>query len=199
MAGASHITIANRTGSKAEALAAHVRNQTGVLTEPVTWSGEFRCRADTQVLVNSTSIALAPNVDDVVPIDYGTLAASTLVCDVIPNPPDTPFLKKARASGATTLDGLGMLVYQGAIAFKMWTGEDAPVDVMRGAWKRYLLGKAFFTTEAQSTQRTASGYQRRLKYAGLDLIRLRQGSVAGGEERGPRKSRSSPGVAKRSR
>lgn len=140
VAGASHITIANRTGSKAEALAAHVRNQTGVLTEPVTWSGEFAVPSDTQVLVNSTSIALAPNVDDVVPINYGTLAASTLVCDVIPNPPDTPFLKKARAAGATTLDGLGMLVYQGAIAFKMWTGEDAPVDVMRGALEEVFAG-----------------------------------------------------------
>ena len=55
------------------------------------------------------------------------------VCDVIPNPPYTPFLKEAEARGAHTLDGLGMLVYQGAIAFKMWTGVEAPVDVMRRA------------------------------------------------------------------
>jgi shikimate dehydrogenase len=56
-----------------------------------------------------------------------------LVCDVIPNPPKTAFLSAAQARGAHTLDGLGMLVGQGAIAFKMWTGVDAPVDVMRKA------------------------------------------------------------------
>jgi shikimate dehydrogenase len=60
------------------------------------------------------------------------------VCDVIPNPPNTPFLREAAARGAKTLDGLGMLVYQGAIGFKMWTGLDAPVAVMREA-----LAKAF--------------------------------------------------------
>jgi shikimate dehydrogenase len=56
-----------------------------------------------------------------------------LACDVIPNPPNTPFLKQARTAGATALDGLGMLVYQGAIAFKMWTGEEAPIQIMRQA------------------------------------------------------------------
>jgi shikimate dehydrogenase len=61
-----------------------------------------------------------------------------IVCDVIPNPPFTPFLKEAEARGAKILDGLGMLVYQGAIGFKMWTGLDAPVAVMREA-----LAKAF--------------------------------------------------------
>jgi shikimate dehydrogenase len=52
---------------------------------------------------------------------------------VIPNPPQTPFLQEAEARGATTLDGLGMLVYQGAIGFTMWTGLDAPVEVMHQA------------------------------------------------------------------
>ena len=56
-----------------------------------------------------------------------------IVCDVIPNPPQTPFLDEARARGATTLDGLGMLVYQGAIGFKMWTGLEPPVEVMHRA------------------------------------------------------------------
>ncbi len=52
---------------------------------------------------------------------------------MIPNPPNTPLLRAAAARGARTVDGLGMLVYQGAIAFTMWTGHDAPVDVMRRA------------------------------------------------------------------
>jgi shikimate dehydrogenase len=52
---------------------------------------------------------------------------------VIPNPPHTAFLRAAEGRGARTLDGLGMLVGQGAIAFKMWTGVDAPAGVMRRA------------------------------------------------------------------
>ena len=56
-----------------------------------------------------------------------------VVCDVIPNPPRTRFLVMAEERGATTLDGLGMLVYQGAIAFTMWTGREAPTDVMHRA------------------------------------------------------------------
>jgi shikimate dehydrogenase len=133
VAGASHITLVNRTPGKANALAAQVRERTGVPAESVAWQGEYVVPAGTQLLVNATSIALFPNVNDLVPVDYGMLKSGMLACDVIPNPPDTPFLKNARAAGATALDGLGMLVYQGAIAFKMWTGHDAPVDVMRAA------------------------------------------------------------------
>jgi shikimate dehydrogenase len=133
VAGAAAVTLVNRTPGKAASLAAHVHSATGVPAKAVEWDGDYAVPEDTQLLVNATSIALAPNKDDLVPVDYGTVRSSMLVCDVIPNPPDTPFLKQARAAGATTLDGLGMLVYQGAIAFKMWTGHDAPVDVMRNA------------------------------------------------------------------
>jgi shikimate dehydrogenase len=133
VAGASHITLVNRTPATAQALATQVQERTGVTTDAVAWQGEYRAPHDTQLLVNATSIALFPNVNEVVPVDYGALRAGLLVCDVIPNPPDTPFLQKARTAGAQTLDGLGMLVYQGAIAFKMWTGESAPIGVMRKA------------------------------------------------------------------
>ncbi|MCS6776579.1 MAG: shikimate dehydrogenase [Chloroherpetonaceae bacterium] len=133
VAGARQITVVNRTPASAETLATQVRERTGVETLPVAWRGAYPVPAGTQLLVNATSIALFPNVHDVVPVDYATIRPDMLVCDVIPNPPDTPFLQNARAQGARTLDGLGMLVYQGAIAFQMWTGEEAPIDVMRRA------------------------------------------------------------------
>ena len=60
-----------------------------------------------------------------------------VVCDVI-HTPMTPFLKEAQDRGAKIVDGLGMLVYQGAIGFKLWTGLDAPVAAMHQA-----LSKAF--------------------------------------------------------
>jgi shikimate dehydrogenase len=84
-------------------------------------------------LVNATSIGLYPGIEALPNLDFGTLRPGLVVCDVIPNPPRTRFLREADAHGALTLDGLGMLVYQGAIAFKLWTGEDAPVDVMKHA------------------------------------------------------------------
>jgi hypothetical protein len=53
--------------------------------------------------------------------DYDFITSSMSVCDVIPNPPNTPFLQEARKRSAKMLDGLGMLVHQGAIGFKLWT------------------------------------------------------------------------------
>ena len=67
-------------------------------------------------------------------VDMQSIGRGMVVCDVIPNPPDTRFLQEARRRGARTIDGLGMLVYQGAIAFKMWTGQDAPVEAMHRAF-----------------------------------------------------------------
>ena len=132
-AGAAAITLVNRTASRGAELAGLVRERTGVSTTFVEWRGDYAVPSDTQVVVNATSIALFPNVNDRVALDASTLHPGMLVCDVIPNPPDTPFLKEARAAGATTLDGLGMLVYQGTIGFEMWTGQPAPADVMRRA------------------------------------------------------------------
>jgi shikimate dehydrogenase len=139
-AGAAHLTLVNRTPARGEALAGHVASATGVPVSFVSWGGEFPVPGDTQLVVNATSIALAPDNEAVVPVDYATLGPGMLVCDVIPNPPDTPFLQRARAQGAATLDGLGMLVYQGAIGFKAWTGHEAPLRVMHAALAEVFSG-----------------------------------------------------------
>jgi shikimate dehydrogenase len=55
------------------------------------------------------------------------------VCDLVYNPLETVFLAQARAAGAPTIDGLGMLIHQGAFALEQWTGQEAPVDIMRQA------------------------------------------------------------------
>jgi shikimate dehydrogenase len=90
---------------------------------------------DADILVNATSIGLFPDVNTKPDIVYDSISKNMIVCDVIPNPPLTGFLQQAAARGAKTLDGLGMLVYQGAIGFKMWTGIEAPVEVMHRALK----------------------------------------------------------------
>ncbi len=133
LAEAQHITVVNRTAGRGQELAALLNDNTEAAASFTHWTSTYGIPADTDILVNATSIGLYPNVDAKPDVDYRTINDQMVVCDVIPNPPQTPFLQDARARGARSLDGLGMLVYQGAIAFKMWTGHDAPLDVMRKA------------------------------------------------------------------
>ena len=133
LAGVSHITVVNRSAAHGEALVRQLSDKTPVRAEFVPWDGDYSVAADADILVNATSIGLFPDVAAMPRVALDSIRSGLLVCDVIPNPPQTAFLKAAAVRGATTLDGLGMLVYQGAIAFKLWTGVDANVAVMRRA------------------------------------------------------------------
>jgi shikimate dehydrogenase len=133
LAGALKITIVNRSRARGEALVELLSGKTPTDSELVLWDKTYAIPHETDILVNATSIGLFPNIHDKPDIDYDTITPQMTVCDVIPNPPHTPFLNEAKARRAHTLDGLGMLVYQGAIAFKMWSGKEAPIDVMRQA------------------------------------------------------------------
>jgi shikimate dehydrogenase len=136
LGGAESITVVNRTPQRGESLTQLLADNTPVKSEFVCWDHAYSIPEGTDVVVNSTSIGLFPNVTEKPDIDYDSLTSEMVVCDVIPNPPRTPFLREAELKGATILDGLGMLVGQGAIGFKMWTGFDAPIPVMREALER---------------------------------------------------------------
>jgi shikimate dehydrogenase len=133
LAGAAEITIVNRDEARGRELVALLAAHTKTRATYQAWAGNPAIPGDIDVLVNATSIGLYPDVDALPSLDYETIKPGLVVCDVIPNPPQTRFLDMAKARGALTLDGLGMLVYQGAIAFKLWTGQDAPVEVMKSA------------------------------------------------------------------
>lgn len=133
LAGAAEITVVNRSVERGQELVTLLNEKTPATATFVQWNTPYALPPNTDVLVNATSIGLFPDVTAKPDIDYTTIVAGMTVCDVIPNPPQTPFLDEAAARGASTLDGLGMLVYQGAIGFKMWTGRDAPVEVMHRA------------------------------------------------------------------
>ena len=133
LAGAGEITIVNRTRERGEGLADHLNTETNTAAIFVHWDADFVVPQETDIVINATSIGLFPDIDARPAVNYDSLHAGMLVCDVIPNPPHTPFLKEAELHGAQTLDGLGMLVYQGAIGFTMWTGEEAPVEEMHEA------------------------------------------------------------------
>jgi shikimate dehydrogenase len=83
------------------------------------------------MVVNATSVGLFPDVDARLDLDPDTLRPPMVVADVIPNPPSTPLLRDAQRRGCTVLDGMGMLVNQGVISIRHWTGVDADPTVMR--------------------------------------------------------------------
>ena len=133
LAGALEIVIVNRSAARGQELVDLLTRHTPVQAAFRPWSENLCIPDSIDVLVNATSIGLYPDVSALPSLDYATIRPGMIVCDVIPNPPQTRFLALARERGARTLDGLGMLVYQGAIGFKLWTGQDAPVPVMKQA------------------------------------------------------------------
>lgn len=85
------------------------------------------------VIVNATPVGMAPH-EDATPLEWPDLLPPRLVaCDLVYRPRLTRFLREAEARGARTLGGLGMLVHQAAAAIELWTGQKAPVGVMRAA------------------------------------------------------------------
>ena len=131
--GAGSIAIANRTRERGEALARDIASKTSCKAAALAWNGPLALPDDIDILVNATSIGLFPDVGDRPDIDYRGIRPGLAVCDVIPNPPRSAFLAEAERRGAETLDGLGMLVNQGAIGFKLWTGLEAPREAMKTA------------------------------------------------------------------
>jgi shikimate dehydrogenase len=143
LAGLSRVAIVNRTPDRSAALAALINERTGARASFLKWEREFRIPPGTDLLINATPVGLYPAANDCLPIDFGSLEPSTLVCDVIPNPPRTLFLARAVARGCAVLDGLGMLVNQGAIGIKLWSGLEPDAQLMRQALERVFdLGRS---------------------------------------------------------
>ena len=133
LAGASKIIVVNRDESRGRILVDLINTKTETEAVFISWSSKFSIPAGTDIVINSTSIGLFPDVDAQLNIDFETLGSGIVVADVIPNPPKTHLLREAKARGCVTLDGLGMLVNQGVIGIKYWTGIDADPSVMRKA------------------------------------------------------------------
>ena len=133
LAGVRRIQIVNRDRSRGETLAALLRDRLKLDASYLPWIGDWKLPTDVDVLVQATSIGLFPALDARVPLDEATLRPGLVVADVIPNPPETRLLKEARRRGCLVLDGLGMLVNQGVIGFKAWTGIDPDPGVMKRA------------------------------------------------------------------
>ena len=133
LAGASSITIVNRSVGRGEELTSLLDDKLPVQANFVPWDKTFVLPAGTDVLINATSIGLFPDVDARLDFELESLSAETVVADVIPNPPATNLVRDARGKGCKVIDGLGMLVNQGVIGIRHWTGVDPDPKVMRAA------------------------------------------------------------------
>ena len=138
LAGARSITIVNRTRGRGEELASLVADRTPAQSSFVSWDSAYVVPESTAVLVNATSIGFYPSVD-IPDVAESSLRPGLVVADVVANPPDTAFLQLAQARGATTLQGLGMLVNQARTNARLWTGRDLDADVMHRALTDSLL------------------------------------------------------------
>ncbi|SDS90889.1 shikimate dehydrogenase [Nocardioides scoriae] len=133
LAGAARVTVLNRSGERGREVAALVDGSTPAEGVSLPWEGRVAVPAGTDIVVQATSVGLFPGTEDVVDLDLDSLDASVVVADVVPNPPRTRLLREAEQRGCRTLDGLGMLVEQGAVAIRLWTGVDPDRAVMRQA------------------------------------------------------------------
>ena len=88
---------------------------------------EYLREAD--IIINATSIGMKETDTPLFLYDY--ISDRHLVCDIVYKPIETKLLKEASARGARILNGLGMLIYQGSLSFKIWTGHEMPVEIVR--------------------------------------------------------------------
>lgn len=136
LAGAEKITVANIVRTQGEELADLIRRRTDTDAEFLFWDHAITIPADTDILVNATSVGLYPNTNEKPNINYDSIRSGMAVSDVIFNDPRTLFLAEAKKRGAQTVNGLGMLANQAALNFTIWTGEEAPAELMLETLKR---------------------------------------------------------------
>ena len=99
--------------------------------------------ASADLIVNCTTIGMSHGPGETgALLSREQIPSTALVNDLVYNPLETPLLREASQAGARTLGGIHMLVYQGAASFQMWTGQDAPVEVMLEAATRAMRERA---------------------------------------------------------
>ncbi|MDA8425694.1 MAG: shikimate dehydrogenase [Treponema sp.] len=133
LAGAAHLTVVNRDERRGKELAELLAARAGLSVDFVPWNRSFRVPEGSDIVINATSIGLFPDTEARLDLEIGSLGSGMVVADVIPNPPKTRLVRDAESRGCTVIDGLEMLVNQGVIGIKYWTGLDADPKVMRDA------------------------------------------------------------------
>jgi len=137
LAGAAKFCVVNRSRTRGEELAKLLNEKTNATAEFVEWNKTYSIPLDAEVVINSTSMGMA-NTEGKQDIDFDSIRPGMLAADVIVNPPQTYFLDEAGKRGATTLQGLGMVVNQAVIGIKYWTGADVDAKDLNDELLRVL-------------------------------------------------------------
>jgi shikimate dehydrogenase len=134
-AGATSITIANRTLDRASELVSTLQNRVPSCTLRAAALPDDlpELAAESDLIINCTSLGMTPNVDGLPWLADLLFRSEQAIYDLVYNPRQTRLLSQAMRDGAHAVGGIGMLIWQGAIAFERWTGITPPVDVMRRA------------------------------------------------------------------
>jgi len=133
--GIAEMYLVNRTATKAQEVAREIRARHPDLSVTLGYP-----RGEVDLVLNATSLGLQTN--DPLPFDAAefSLRQAKAFYDMIYRPAETPLLRAARAAGRNTANGLGMLLYQGARALEIWSGQPAPVEIMRRALEKNVYG-----------------------------------------------------------
>ena len=130
LAGATHITVVNRSEDRGNELVSLLNDKTPVETVLEKWDGDYAVSEGIDVVINATSIGLA-DAEARIALTIDSLTQNMVVADVIPNPPRTKLVRDAESKGCRVIDGLGMLVNQGITGIEYWTGKAVDGSVMR--------------------------------------------------------------------
>jgi shikimate dehydrogenase len=137
LSGAGQIVIVNRSQERGEQLVELLRERVKLAADFSRLEGDYAVPEMADILINATSIGLGDAAARV-PIAVDSLRPELIVADVIFNPPETWLIRTAKERGCRTIDGLGMLVNQAVISFKIWTGLTPDAGVMRDALEEFL-------------------------------------------------------------
>lgn len=136
IAGASRIILRDVDPKKAEILARDIKDKTGVRARSISGAAVAEAAQEADCLINATPLGLKQG--DAHPLPGELIQAGHMVCDLVYNPLMTSLLQAAKMKKARILSGIGMLLYQGVIAFEIWTGVKAPVSVMKAALSKQI-------------------------------------------------------------
>ncbi len=136
LGGVKHLLLCDIETAKARRLGAAIRSATGTAVKIISLPELRKAAPEADCIINATPVGLKRT--DQPPVPATLLRRGQLVCDLVYNPPRTRLLAAAQQRGAKTLSGLGMLLFQGVIAFEIWTGTSAPVEIMRKALLRQI-------------------------------------------------------------
>ncbi|MBN1935061.1 MAG: shikimate dehydrogenase [Anaerolineae bacterium] len=141
-AGASRVWVLNRTSARATALVddlAPLIEQTQLSAGALIPESLIEQARQADLLINTTTVGMWPHTDTSIWPDDAPVPSHLAVCDLVYRPIETRLLRQTKQSGALAIDGLGMLIAQGALSFQMWTGQWPPEEVMRKACEQILM------------------------------------------------------------